>query len=192
VTYAPDRHRDALPRQRATLSSRSAPEMKAARERPGPPACTAWSAKSPSSVRAGAPRRPKDSTDIGTKGRAEDTCRYARRLEASRAAAANPGARAAPTAKETAAGLGWLVHSGCYHSSRGPQGASGSQIRWQLVWILVQVSNICVQGFVHIFTNKCVCVQYQFEHTFVKQLITVTRAHGDMFLCCCVTKGDLC
>jgi hypothetical protein len=106
ATYAPDRHRDALPWQRATLRSRSAPEMKAARERPGPPAWTAWSAKSPSSVRAGAPRRPKDSTDIGTKGRAEDTCRYARRLEASRAAAANPGARAAPTAKEAAAG--WI------------------------------------------------------------------------------------
>jgi hypothetical protein len=33
-----DRHRDALPRQRTTLGSRSAPEMKAARERPGPPA----------------------------------------------------------------------------------------------------------------------------------------------------------
>jgi hypothetical protein len=29
----------------------------------------------PSSVRAGAQRRPKDSTDIGTQGRAEDTCR---------------------------------------------------------------------------------------------------------------------
>jgi hypothetical protein len=42
--YSPDRHRDALPWQRVTLSSRSAPEMKAARERPGPPACTAWSA----------------------------------------------------------------------------------------------------------------------------------------------------
>jgi hypothetical protein len=40
--------------------------MKAARERPGPPACTAWSAKSPSSVRAGAPRRSKDSTNTGT------------------------------------------------------------------------------------------------------------------------------
>jgi hypothetical protein len=60
--------------------------MKAARERPDPPACTAWS---PSSVRAGAPKRPKDSTDIGTNGKAEDTCRYALRLEASRAAAAN-------------------------------------------------------------------------------------------------------
>jgi hypothetical protein len=57
--------------------------MKAARKRPGLPACTAWSAKSPSSVKAGTPRRPKDSTDIGTKGRAEDTCRYARRLEVS-------------------------------------------------------------------------------------------------------------
>jgi hypothetical protein len=41
ATFAPDRHRDALPRQRATLSSRSAPEMNAARERSGPPACTA-------------------------------------------------------------------------------------------------------------------------------------------------------
>jgi hypothetical protein len=57
--------------------------MKAAQERPGPPACTAWSAKSLSSIRAGAPRRPKDSTDIGTKGRAENICRYARSLEAS-------------------------------------------------------------------------------------------------------------
>jgi hypothetical protein len=83
--------------------------MKAARERPGPPACTAWSAKSPSSVRAGAPRRPKDSTDIGTKGRAEDTCRYARCLEASRAAAANPGVRAVPPAKEAAAG--WMTET---------------------------------------------------------------------------------
>jgi hypothetical protein len=35
----PDRHREALPGQRATLSSRSAPAMKAARERPSPPAC---------------------------------------------------------------------------------------------------------------------------------------------------------
>jgi hypothetical protein len=38
------------------------------------PASLHGSAKSPSSVRARAPRRPKDSTDIGTKGRAEDTC----------------------------------------------------------------------------------------------------------------------
>jgi hypothetical protein len=52
ATYAPDRHRDALPRHRTTLSSRSAPEMKAARERPGPPA---WSAKSLSSDRAAQP-----------------------------------------------------------------------------------------------------------------------------------------
>jgi hypothetical protein len=107
--YAPDRQRNALTRQRSTLSPRSAPEMKAARERPGLPACTAWSAKSPSSVRAGVPRRPKDSTDIGTKGRAEDTCRYARRLEASRAAAASPGAHAAPPAKEAAAG--WMTET---------------------------------------------------------------------------------
>jgi hypothetical protein len=78
ATYAPDRHRDAVPRHRATLSSRSAPEKKVARERPGPPACTVWSAKSPSSARAGAPRRPKDLTDIGTRGRAEDTRPYAR------------------------------------------------------------------------------------------------------------------
>jgi hypothetical protein len=79
ATYAPDRHRDALPQQRATLSSQSAPEMQAAPERPGPPAYTAWLTKSLSSVRARAPRRRKDSTDIGTKGRAEDTCQYARR-----------------------------------------------------------------------------------------------------------------
>jgi hypothetical protein len=78
--------------------------MKAARERPGPPACTAWSAKSPSSAKAGASRRSRDSTDIGTKGRAEDTCRCARRLEVSRAAAANPGMRAAPQAKAAATG----------------------------------------------------------------------------------------
>jgi hypothetical protein len=83
--------------------------MKAARERPGPPACTAWSAKSPSNVRAEAPRRPKDSTDIDTKGRAEETRRYERRLEASRAAAANPGVRAAPPAKEAAAG--WITET---------------------------------------------------------------------------------
>jgi hypothetical protein len=51
ATYAPERHR--VSRQRATPRSQSAPEMKAARERPGPPACTAWSAKSPSSVKAG-------------------------------------------------------------------------------------------------------------------------------------------
>jgi hypothetical protein len=54
--------------------------MKAARERPGPSAHIARPAKSPSSDKARAPRRPKDSTDIGTKGRAEDTCRYARRI----------------------------------------------------------------------------------------------------------------
>jgi DNA-nicking Smr family endonuclease len=41
ATYEPDRHKNALPRQRATLGSRSAPEMKAARQRPGPPVCTA-------------------------------------------------------------------------------------------------------------------------------------------------------
>jgi hypothetical protein len=46
----------------------------------------------------------KDSTDIGTKGRAEDTRQYARPLEASRAAAANPGERVVPPAKETATG----------------------------------------------------------------------------------------
>jgi hypothetical protein len=54
--------------------------MTASQERPGPPACTAWSAKERSNDRSGAPRRPKDSKDIGTNGRAEDTCRYARRL----------------------------------------------------------------------------------------------------------------
>jgi hypothetical protein len=63
------------------LSSRSLTEMKATRERPGLPACTAWSAKSPGSVRAGALRRPKDSTDTGMKGRAEDTCRHAHHLD---------------------------------------------------------------------------------------------------------------
>jgi hypothetical protein len=77
----------------------------------------AWSAKSPSSVRAGAPRCPKDSTDIGTKGRAEDTCRYARRLEASQAASANPGVRAAPTAKEAAAW--WMTETSPTTSQRG-------------------------------------------------------------------------
>jgi hypothetical protein len=34
--YKPDRPKDALPRHRATPSSRSAPDMKASRERPGP------------------------------------------------------------------------------------------------------------------------------------------------------------
>jgi hypothetical protein len=80
--------------------------MKAARERPNPPA---WSARSLSSIRAEAPRRTRDSTDIDTKGRAEDTCRYACRLEASRAAAANPGVRAAPPAEEAAAG--WMTET---------------------------------------------------------------------------------
>jgi hypothetical protein len=56
----PNRHRGALPCAGATLSSRSAPEMKAARKRPGPPACTTWSAQPTSSEKAGAPRRPKD------------------------------------------------------------------------------------------------------------------------------------
>jgi hypothetical protein len=70
--------------------------MKAARERPGPAACTTWSAKSSSSVRAA--RRPRDSTDISTNGRAEDTCQYARCLEVSRVAAANPEVCAAPSA----------------------------------------------------------------------------------------------
>jgi hypothetical protein len=41
VRVTPNRHRDALPWQRAMLSFRSACEMKAGRERPGPPACTA-------------------------------------------------------------------------------------------------------------------------------------------------------
>jgi hypothetical protein len=91
--------------------------MKAALERPGPPACTAWSAKSPSSVRAGTPRCPKDLTDIGMKGRAEDTCRNARRLEASRAAAAKPGMREAPPAKDAAAG--WMTETSPTTSRRG-------------------------------------------------------------------------
>jgi hypothetical protein len=38
AAFAPDRHRDALPRQSAMLSSHSAPEKKAALKRPGPPA----------------------------------------------------------------------------------------------------------------------------------------------------------
>jgi hypothetical protein len=67
--------------------------MKAARERPGGASWQAW-----------APRRPEDSTDIGTKGRAEVTRRCARRLEASRVAAVNPGVCAAPLAKDAAAG----------------------------------------------------------------------------------------
>jgi hypothetical protein len=83
AAHASDQHRDVLPRQRATLSSQSAPEMEAAQERPAPPACTPLSGKSPSSVRAGAPGRPKKSTDICMKGRADDTCRYAYRSEAS-------------------------------------------------------------------------------------------------------------
>jgi hypothetical protein len=51
------------------------PEMKASRERPGPPACSTWSAKERSNVRAGAPRRPNDSTDRDMKGRPEDARR---------------------------------------------------------------------------------------------------------------------
>jgi hypothetical protein len=58
-----------------------------------------------------------DSTDIGTKGGAKDTCRYARRSEASRAAAANPGVRAAPTAKDAAAG--WMTETSPTTSWRG-------------------------------------------------------------------------
>jgi hypothetical protein len=108
--YKPDQPRDALPRHKATLSSQSAPEMKAARERPGPPACTAWSAKSPS-------RRPKDSTDIGTKCRAEDTLRHGRRLEASWVAAADPGVHAAPPAEVDAAG--WMTETSPTTNLRG-------------------------------------------------------------------------
>jgi hypothetical protein len=52
-THKPDRPKDALPRHRATPSSRSAPEMKVAQERPGPPACTAWSARERSNDSAG-------------------------------------------------------------------------------------------------------------------------------------------
>jgi hypothetical protein len=53
----------------ATLSSQSAPEMKASLEMPGPPACAAWCARKRSNDSAGAPMRPNDSTDRGTKGR---------------------------------------------------------------------------------------------------------------------------
>jgi hypothetical protein len=67
------------------------------------------SAKSPSSVRAGAPGCPKDMTDIDMKGRAEDICQYARLLEVSWAEAANPGVRAAPPAKDAA--VGWMTET---------------------------------------------------------------------------------
>jgi hypothetical protein len=61
-----------------------------------------------------APRRPKDSNNIG---RAEDTCRYAHRLEAYRAAATNRGVRAAPPAKDAAAR--WMTETSPTMSQRG-------------------------------------------------------------------------
>jgi hypothetical protein len=52
--------------------------MKAARERPGTPACPAWSAKYPSSVRAGAPRRPKVRLEVKQRSRPEHRAARAR------------------------------------------------------------------------------------------------------------------
>jgi hypothetical protein len=62
-------------RQRATLSCQRAPEMTAGRDRAGPPACTAVSAKDLSSDMAEALTRPKDSIGKGSKGRVEDNRR---------------------------------------------------------------------------------------------------------------------
>jgi hypothetical protein len=53
------------------LSSRTAPEMKAARERPGTPICTDSSAKNPSYDMTGDPKHLTDSIDRGTKGTAK-------------------------------------------------------------------------------------------------------------------------
>jgi hypothetical protein len=75
LAHKPERHREALSRQRATLSSCRAPEMNAGQDRPGPPACTAASAKDPSSDTVGTPNHPKGSTDTGTKGRAVENWR---------------------------------------------------------------------------------------------------------------------
>jgi hypothetical protein len=52
-----------------------------------------------------------------TKGRTEDTYLYARRLEASRAAATNPGVRAAPPTKDAPAG--WMTETSPTTSRRG-------------------------------------------------------------------------
>jgi hypothetical protein len=104
--YAHYQHRDALPRHRAKMSSQSAPKMKPARERPGSPAYTAWSTKSLSSVRVGAPRRPRTRTTLAQRAERRKTCHYACRLETSWAAAPNLGERAAPPSKEASAG--WI------------------------------------------------------------------------------------
>jgi hypothetical protein len=49
--------------------------MNAGRDRPSPPVCTAVSATVPNSDTAGAPSRPKDSTDKGSNGGAEENQR---------------------------------------------------------------------------------------------------------------------
>jgi beta-lactamase class A len=60
---------------------------------------------------------------MSTKGRAEDTCRCARRLEASRAAAANQGVRAVSLAKDAAAK--WMTEP----SPPGPASQVGERPR---------------------------------------------------------------
>jgi hypothetical protein len=144
--------------------------MKAARERPGPPACTAWSAKSPSSVRAGAPRRPKDSTDIGTRDRAEDTCRCARRLEASRAAAANPGVRAAPTAKDAAAG--WMTETGQIYVGLGFLVRLRFALRGLAMWRVRAIAPSFIFGW-RAFSSVSLCKSI--KHHFTRFGLTLSR-----------------
>jgi hypothetical protein len=110
VTYAPSRHRDALHRQMAALNPRSALRGRP-RDEDGPREARVASlhrlvSQVPEQRQDGS-SKASEGLDIGTKGRAEDTCRYACRLQASRAAAAIQGVRAAPPAKDAAAG--WMT-----------------------------------------------------------------------------------
>jgi hypothetical protein len=57
-TYAPDRHRDALPRQRATLSSLSAPQMKTARKRCRPASLHRLVSQVPEQCQGRGPKAP--------------------------------------------------------------------------------------------------------------------------------------
>jgi hypothetical protein len=69
--YKPERHRTRCCSKAEPLKSLH-DDRGQGQARPGPPACTAVSAKHASSDTAGAPSQ-KDSTNSGTKGRAEET-----------------------------------------------------------------------------------------------------------------------
>jgi hypothetical protein len=114
----PDQHTDALPRNRAMLSSQSAPEMIAAQESPGPPACLHRLVSQVAEQRQGqGPKVPKGLDRHWHEGQGGGHLPIRAPLGGVPGNGRKPGVRAAPPAKGAAAG--WMTETSPNTSRRG-------------------------------------------------------------------------